>query len=117
MLTEDNFIAVEQSIEEDPNESIRRCAQQFELCPTTLCKILRAYKIQHVQGLKPNDHQAPLTFSEWVQNEMATDPDFQKKILFIDEAHFWLNGYVNKQNCHIRSDGNPQVIVETPLHP
>ncbi|GFX33805.1 DUF4817 domain-containing protein [Trichonephila clavipes] len=35
----------------------------------------------------------------------------------IDEAHFWLNGYVNKQNCSIWSEANPQVYVETPLHP
>ncbi|GFU06475.1 hypothetical protein TNCV_351291 [Trichonephila clavipes] len=43
--------------------------------------------------------------------------DFHKRILFNDEAHFWLNGYVNKQNCHIWSEANPQVYVETPLHP
>ena len=29
---------------------------------------------------------------------------------------FWLNGYVNKQNCRIWSDDNPQAIVKTPLH-
>ncbi|GFV96159.1 hypothetical protein TNCV_1871191 [Trichonephila clavipes] len=34
-----------------------------------------------------------------------------------DEAHFWLNGYVNKQSCRIWSEANPQVYVETPLHP
>ncbi|GFW14310.1 hypothetical protein TNCV_1365651 [Trichonephila clavipes] len=34
-----------------------------------------------------------------------------------DEVHFWLNGYVNKQNCRISSEANPQVYVETPLHP
>ncbi|GFY16829.1 transposable element Tc3 transposase [Trichonephila clavipes] len=38
-------------------------------------------------------------------------------IEFDDEAHFWLNGYVNKQNCRIWSEANPQVYVETPLHP
>ncbi|GFW58547.1 transposable element Tc3 transposase [Trichonephila clavipes] len=32
-------------------------------------------------------------------------------------AHFWLNGYVNKQNCRIWSEASPQVYVETPLHP
>ncbi|GFS87500.1 hypothetical protein TNCV_207981 [Trichonephila clavipes] len=37
--------------------------------------------------------------------------------LSTDEAHFWLNGYVNKQNCRIWSEANPQVYVETPLHP
>ncbi|GFW94358.1 uncharacterized protein TNCV_1432931 [Trichonephila clavipes] len=34
-----------------------------------------------------------------------------------DEAHFWLNGYANKQNCRIWSEANPQVYVEAPLHP
>ncbi|GFT82208.1 hypothetical protein TNCV_3535781 [Trichonephila clavipes] len=43
--------------------------------------------------------------------------DFHKRILFSDEAHFWLNGYVNKQNCRIWSEANLQVYVETPLHP
>ncbi|GFY01451.1 hypothetical protein TNCV_850591 [Trichonephila clavipes] len=40
-----------------------------------------------------------------------------RPILFSDEAHFWLNGYVNKKNCRIWSEANPQVYVETPLHP
>ncbi|GFX94714.1 DUF4817 domain-containing protein [Trichonephila clavipes] len=89
--TEEAIATVERSIEEDPNESIRHRAQELDLCPSTLWKILRkdlglrAYKIQLVQEL--------------------------------DEAHFWLNGYVNKQNCHIWSEANPQVYVETPLHP
>ncbi|GFU19691.1 transposase [Trichonephila clavipes] len=43
--------------------------------------------------------------------------DFHKRILFSDEAHLWLNGYVNKQNCRIWSEANPQVYVGTPLHP
>ncbi|GFX13051.1 transposable element Tc3 transposase [Trichonephila clavipes] len=43
--------------------------------------------------------------------------NFHKRILFSDEAHFWLTGYVNKQNCRIWSEANPQVYVETPLHP
>ncbi|GFV30900.1 transposable element Tc3 transposase [Trichonephila clavipes] len=34
-----------------------------------------------------------------------------------DEAHFFLNNYVNKQNCRIWREANPQVYVETPLHP
>ncbi|GFV85584.1 uncharacterized protein TNCV_3774081 [Trichonephila clavipes] len=34
-----------------------------------------------------------------------------------DEAHFWLIGYINKQNCHIWSEANSQVYVEAPLHP
>ncbi|GFX17399.1 uncharacterized protein TNCV_1494131 [Trichonephila clavipes] len=40
-----------------------------------------------------------------------------KLLLTSDEAHFWLNGYINKQNYRIWSEANPQVYVETPLHP
>ncbi|GFX38043.1 hypothetical protein TNCV_3836421 [Trichonephila clavipes] len=68
-------------------------------------------------AIHQNDHQARRRFVEWAQNEIAVLPDFHKRILFSDEAHFWLNGYVNKQNCRIWSEANPQVYVETPLHP
>ncbi|GFT67719.1 hypothetical protein TNCV_271241 [Trichonephila clavipes] len=34
-----------------------------------------------------------------------------------DEAHFWLNGYVSRQNCRIWSEANPQVYDEKPLYP
>ncbi|GFY05148.1 transposable element Tc1 transposase [Trichonephila clavipes] len=68
-------------------------------------------------AIHQNDHQARRRFVEWAQNEIAVVPDFHKRILFSDEAHFWLNGYVNKQNCYIWSEANPQVYVETRLHP
>ncbi|GFY36797.1 transposable element Tc3 transposase [Trichonephila clavipes] len=68
-------------------------------------------------AIHQNDHQARRRFVEWAQNEIAVVPDFHKRILFSDEAHFWLNNYVNKQNCRIWSEANPQVYVETPLHP
>ncbi|GFX21125.1 hypothetical protein TNCV_4367041 [Trichonephila clavipes] len=66
-------------------------------------------------AIHQNDHQARRRFVEWAQNEIGVVPDFHKRILFSDEAYFWLNGYVNKQNC--RLEANPQVYVETPLHP
>ncbi|GFU69370.1 hypothetical protein TNCV_3210341 [Trichonephila clavipes] len=45
-------------------------------------------------------------FVEWAQNEIAVVPDFHKRILFSDEAHFWLNGYVNKQTAAFE-EANP----------
>ncbi|GFT30269.1 uncharacterized protein TNCV_3467161 [Trichonephila clavipes] len=68
-------------------------------------------------AIHQNDHQARRRFVEWAQNEIAVIPDFHKRNLFSDEAHFWLNGYVNKQNYRIWSEANPQVYVETLLHP
>ncbi|GFY26043.1 uncharacterized protein TNCV_1917931 [Trichonephila clavipes] len=51
------------------------------------------------------------------QNEITFVPDFHKRILFSEEAHFWLNGYDNKTKLPHLSEANPQVYVETPLHP
>ncbi|GFV17910.1 hypothetical protein TNCV_2770791 [Trichonephila clavipes] len=68
-------------------------------------------------AIHQNNHQARRRFVEWAQNEIAIVPVFHKRILFSKEVHFWLNGHVNKQNCRIWSEANPQVYVETPLHP
>ncbi|GFU31409.1 DUF4817 domain-containing protein [Trichonephila clavipes] len=64
-------------------------------------------------AIHQNDHQARRRFVKWAQNEIAVVPDFHKRILFSDEVHFWLNGYVNKQNCRIWSEANPQVAINT----
>ncbi|GFU87414.1 SCAN domain-containing protein 3 [Trichonephila clavipes] len=83
-------------------------------CEARCCQVIYS---QFGLAIHQNDHQARRRFVEWAQNEIAVVPDFHKRILFSDEAHFWLNGYVNKQNCRIWSEANPQVYVETPLHP
>ncbi|GFU70492.1 copia protein [Trichonephila clavipes] len=88
-----------------------------------VCKLKKEYLCCQViysqfgLAFHQNDHEARRRFVEWAQNEIAVVPDFHKRILFSDEAHIWLNGYVNKQNCRIWSEANPQVYVETPLHP
>ncbi|GFU46242.1 hypothetical protein TNCV_2155731 [Trichonephila clavipes] len=87
----------------------RAAVAQWSSCPVIYS--------QFGLAIHQNDHQARRRFVEWAQNEIAVVPDFHKRILFRDEAHFWLNGYVNKQNCRIWSEANPQVYVETPLHP
>ncbi|GFV94830.1 DUF4817 domain-containing protein [Trichonephila clavipes] len=84
------------------------------LCPLLSCQVIYS---QFGLAIHQNDHQARRRFVEWAQNKIDVVPDFHKRILFRDEAHFWLNGYVNKQNCRIWSEANPQVYVETPLHP
>lgn len=117
--TEEAVAAVQESIKDDSNQSIRRRSQQLGLCPSTLWKILRkdlglkAFKIQFVQELKPNDHRMRCQFGEWAEAQIDIDFEFPFKILFSDEADFWLK----KQNCRIWSGENPQAFVETPLHP
>ncbi|GFV72332.1 transposable element Tcb2 transposase [Trichonephila clavipes] len=88
-------------------------------CPRQTSLILGCQVIYSQFGLAihQNNHQARRRFVEGAQNEIAVGRDFHKRILFSDEVHFWLNGYVNKQNCRIWREANSQVYVETPLHP
>ena len=44
-------------------------------------------------------------------------PILAKKIIFSDEAHFDLCGYVNKQNCRIWGTENLLAYIEKPTHP
>ncbi|GFX65982.1 hypothetical protein TNCV_14031 [Trichonephila clavipes] len=92
-----------------PKRVIRESAMPKYSC----CQVIYS---QFGLAIHQNDHQARRRFVEWAQNEIAV-PDFHKRILFSDEAHFWFNGFVNKQNCRIWSEANPQVYVETPLYP
>lgn len=121
--SDENIDAVRQSVAENPNTSIRHRAQELSIPATTLHRILtkdlslHAYKIQLTQELKPDDHLKRLTFANWAHEQRQADDDFSQKILFSDEAHFHLGGYVNKQNCRIWANENPRKIVEKPLHP
>ncbi|GFU56422.1 hypothetical protein TNCV_2609431 [Trichonephila clavipes] len=57
-----------------------------------------------------------LKIEEWVDGSGSILVSCLGLKITSDEAHFWLNGYA-KQNCRIWSEANPQVYVETPLHP
>ena len=54
-------------------------------------------------------------------NGLAIDlhkmPILAKKIIFSDEAHFDLGGYVNKENCRIWGTENLHAYIEKPMQP
>ena len=56
------------------------------------------------------DHLKRRTISDWSLEKMRQDDQFHRKIIFSDEAHFWLNGFVNKQNMRYWSGENPHVL-------
>ena len=53
----------------------------------------------------------------WAEQQLENDSDFDRKFIFSDEAHFWLNGFVNKQNIRYWSDINPHILHESALYP
>ena len=57
-------------------------------------------------------------FAKWACDRLTQNADFgKKKIIFSDEAHFDLGGYVNKQNCCIWSTENSHAYIAKPTHP
>ncbi|GFS49388.1 hypothetical protein TNCV_2411401 [Trichonephila clavipes] len=114
------FVQRRKASEEDPRQlpnQVFKPPGWASFTPPIISDCCQVIYSQFGLAIHQNDHQAKRRFVEWAQNENAVVPDFHKRILFSDEAHFWLNGYVNKQNCRIWSEANPQVYVETPLHP
>jgi len=103
----ENIAAVAQSVLEQPSTSTRHRSQNLNISRTSLRRILnkdlgmKPYKVQLVQELKPHDHPMRFRFAQWAELRLVEDEHFYRKIIFSDEAHFHLGGYVNKQNCHI----------------
>ena len=115
--------AVRASVENESNQSIRRRSQELGISQTTLWRILHEglglhpYKIKLTQELKPLDHLKRRNFCDWALQKFEEDNQFHRKIIFSDEAHFWLNGFVNKQNMRFWSGTNSHVLQGTTFHP
>ncbi|KYN30724.1 hypothetical protein ALC56_14968 [Trachymyrmex septentrionalis] len=98
---------------DNPGTSIRRRGQELQISRSSLQRILtkdlclHAYKIQLTQQLKPNDHTQRREFVEWIIEHQQMDADFSSKIILSDEAHFHLDGFVNRQNCRFWGTENP----------
>ena len=73
-------------------------------------------KIQLVQELKPNGRPQCRIFGEWAFEKLAEDPLIYRKIVFREEAHFRLNGYVNKQNCRFWGEDHAEALQKLLMH-
>lgn len=114
---DENLIAVLAYINVNPHVSIRVLEEELGISKSTIHRILkkfkyRPYKINLVQGLKPEDPQRRLNFIQEINNKIAQDPHFLNKILWSDESRFHNNGTVNRHNCHYWSAENPGWVRE-----
>ncbi|QQP38530.1 Putative DD41D transposase [Caligus rogercresseyi] len=111
--TEENIAAVASSVNENREMSIRRRSQQLGLCYSTTWKILsvdlglKAYKIQLLQELKPNDLPQRLMFGEWALEQLDENPLFYRKLC---SAMRLISGSTD-------TDEQPHAINELPMHP
>ena len=67
--------------------------------------------IKIVQELSPVDYDKRMSFSRWFLEQVIRDQSFVDALITSDEAHFHLNGFVNRQNFRYWCDHNPEEIV------
>lgn len=121
--TNETIAAVAAAIQANPRVSTRRLSAQMGISRQSLQTIMHKdlnlfpYKIQMTNKLNAADLPIRLEFCQKFLQMVEDDENILNCIFMSDEAHFDLNGNVNKQNCRIWSDSNPQILHETGLHP
>lgn len=119
---EDAVEAVGELIQDNPSSSMRQIAKQIGHSTSFVHNVCRRmlklypYRIQLHHALQPTDHALRVSFCEWIREKVSVDEDFLSNVYFSDEAHFWLNGYVNSQNYRIWGTENPHQSVPKTLH-
>lgn len=123
MTTPELVEEVEKYFDANPKSSIRRAAQQLQITPSTLYIVMKKfikihpYKVSIGQKLKERDMARRVEFSKQVLGMIERDEINPSQIIFSDEAHFHLDGYVNKQNMRIWGKENPNMVISRPAHP
>lgn len=119
--TEDAEKVVIAAFSETPRLSLRRVANLTTMSKTSIARTLKdhgfhPYKLQTAQQLFEEDKHNRMMFAADELERIANDPEHLEYLFFSDEAHFHLNGGVNRHNCRYWSDDNPGWYAESPLH-
>jgi hypothetical protein len=118
--TPENVERVRTAMLRSPQRSARRHSSELQISNRTVRRILHAelrfhpYKIMVVQKMNETDYPQRLNFAHtmltlYEENENMT-------LLMSDEAHFHLEGSVNKQNSRYWAAESPRKIHQKPLH-
>ncbi|GFG35481.1 hypothetical protein Cfor_00547 [Coptotermes formosanus] len=102
--------------------SARRHSIALHLTPRTVRRILHEdlkfhpFKIQVVQQLLPRDLKQRSECCRKLLQVIERTPQFLDHLIMSGEAHFHLNGNVNKQNFIYWAAENPHTLHQKPLH-
>ncbi len=96
-----------------PRKSLRRTSMELGVPRSTIHKILveqkfHPYKLQILHHLNEDDPDRRMQMCEWFSDKLDENINFTKDLLlFSDEALFYVNGEVNRQNLRYWSPDNP----------
>jgi hypothetical protein len=103
-------------IETNPHLSIRKLAAEAGMSIGSIHKTLTVhkyhpYKLILSNSLNEDDPDRRIEYCENIQNRCNIDSTFITKILFTDEASFYLNSKVCRHNSFYWSQKNPNWVV------
>ena len=117
---EDTTAKILTALTRSPNKSTRRLSPESGVSRSSIRRILKAnkwypYKLHMAQHLSKDDPDRRMEFCERALTKENEDPKFSTKILFTDEANFYVNGEVNRQNLRYWSNENPKRLSPTKM--
>lgn len=117
----ENIEATVQHFTNDPHTSIRRGALTLNLSRSSIQRILKGlswhpYKVQVVQALQEEDLENRIEFAQQELARININQMHLSQLTWSDEAHFHLDGGVNRHNCRYWAQENPHWVVHKPLH-
>ena len=121
--TEENLQAIRASVNLTPRKTLQVRSEELGISKATLWRAMRhdlklyPYKVQTSQALSKIHKKKRVAMCEMFSDKMENDENWIKKVWFTDEAHFHLNGTVNRQNYRYWGTTNPKLDPqEKPLH-
>ena len=111
-IQEETKEAVLAKVVSSPTKSLRRHAMEVAMPLSTCWNIVkehkfRPYKLQILHRLYYDDFPRRMEMCTWFLMNLADDSDMLRKILFTDEANFYVNGNLSKQHIRYWSNENP----------
>lgn len=123
VVTPENVERVQELYAENPSTSQRQASRAIGISKTSVSRILKTkldlfpYKIQVHQELNDYDMARRKEFAQILIKLIEDNNISPGKIWFSDEAHFWLSGYVNKQNYRFWGKEPPRIFETTSKKP
>ena len=119
VTTEENKERIRDSIFEDESQpySQRKLEKNLDISRRSIGRMLKEMKLKPyrprlINKLNEDDPDRRIEFCEKILNEVHSDGNFLKKILWTDEANFYLDGCVNRHNCVYYRESNPLIFFE-----
>ena len=120
--TEENFEKLTKMMTKNPSTPQKITASWIGVSQMTIQRmlsdlILQHYKIQFTQPLNEDCNQKKLVFAQNMKQLINVDGINVKQIFFSDEADFYLNGHINKQNYRSWAHENSHITETEELKP